>query len=223
MSQPELQFDFELPGFIRDAKSAQAGHRKAWKYLRYPVIVGFLAVTVIAVPGLVYKTEKIQIFAGPLRQAPDVPDTKTTTAEMKALLGSLEEKTTALSNRIASIETNLYRSRAAALGFRNPSIWPISLDGSQQPHQFLFESKDKKPQQFALKILHNTKDAIVFEMTGSVNKAEAKAAKITQPLKVGVPVELTRDMEAEGVRQIYMSVVEIPNKETAIIVVGPKE
>jgi hypothetical protein len=99
----------------------------------------------------------------------------------------------------------------------------VSFDGTQPPQQFVFESRDKKPQQLTLKVLSSTKDAIVFDVTGSVDNAETKAAKITQPLKVGVPVEMTRDIEAEGMRQIYMSVVEIPNKETAIIAVGPKE
>jgi hypothetical protein len=226
LSQPEVQFDFELPGFIADAKTAQARkHRNAWKYLKYPFSAGVLAAAFVAMPGLLYETEKVEIFAGAPKQAnsPDATDAKKTIAELKALLARLDEKTTALNNRIASIETNLYRSRAAALGFKNPSIWSVRFDESQPPQQFVFESRDKKPQQFTLKILSNTKDAVAFEVTGSVDKAEPKTAKITQPLKVGVPVELTRDMEAEGMRQIYMSVVEIPNKETAIIAVGPKE
>ena len=226
LSQPELKFDFELPGFIREAKSEQArGYRKAWKYLKYPLFASLLAVTVLAMPGLVYQTEKVEIFAGAPKQANprDAGDAKKTIAEIKTLLARLDEKTTALSNRIALIETNLYRSRAAALGFKNPSIWSVSFDGTQPPQQFVFESRDKKPQQLTLKVLSSTKDAIVFDVTGSVDNAETKAAKITQPLKVGVPVEMTRDIEAEGMRQIYMSVVEIPNKETAIIAVGPKE
>ena len=225
MSQPELKFDFELPGFIREAKSEQPrGYRKAWKYLKYPLFAVLLAITVLAMPGLLYKTEKIEIFAGaPERANPGDADAKKTIAEIKTLLAKLDEKTTALSNRIALIETNLYRSRAAVLGFKNPFIWSVSFDGTQPQQQFVFESRDKKSQQFTLKILSNTKDAVAFEVTGSVDRAEPKTAKITQPLKVGVPVELTRDMEAEGMRQIYMSVVEIPNKETAIIAVGPKE
>lgn len=226
LSQPELQFDFELPGFIREAKSEQArGYRKAWKYLKYPLFAGFLAVTVLAIPGLLYQTEKVEIFAGARKQANprDVGDEKNTIAEIKTLLARLDEKTTVLSNRLASIETNLYRSRAAALGFKNPSIWSVSFAGTQPAQQFVFESKDKKLQQFTLKVLSNSKDAIVFDVIGSVDNAETKAAKITQPLKVGAAVEMTRDIEAQGMRQIYMSVVEIPNKETAIIAVGPRE
>jgi hypothetical protein len=226
LSQPEVQFDFELPGFIADAKTAQArAHRRIWKYLKYPLLAGFFVVAVVAMPGLLYKTEKVETFAGaPKRTNPaDAADAKKTIAEIKALLARLDEKTTTLTNRIAAIETNLYRSRAAALGFKNPSIWSISFDGSQPPQHFVFESRDKKPQEFTVKILSNTKDAMVLEVTGSMDKAETKAAKVTQPLKVGVPVELTRDLEAEGMRQIYMSVVEIPNKETAIVAVGPKE
>jgi hypothetical protein len=226
LSRPEIQFDFELPGFVREARSAQARkHGRAWKYLKYPVIAGGLAAVIITVPGLLDKTHQIEIFAGPVKQANrrDADDVKKTMADIKALLARLDEKTNTLADRVALIETNLYRSRAAALGFRNPSIWPISLDGAQQPQQFVFESKDKKPHHLALKILHHTKDAIVFEMSGSVENAEFKAAKITQPFKINAAIELTRGIETEGLRPIYMSLLEIPTKDTAILAVGLRE
>jgi ABC-type antimicrobial peptide transport system permease subunit len=50
-----------------------------------------------------------------------------------------------------------------------------------------------------------------------------KAVKVTQPLKVGISVELTQGIRTEGMPHIFMTVLEMPGKDTAIIAVGTKE
>ena len=60
-------------------------------------------------------------------------------------------------------------------------------------------------------------------MTGTAPNNESKAGKILQPLKVGTSVELTQGFRVEGMPHIFMTVLEIPTKDTAIIAVGAKE
>jgi hypothetical protein len=156
------------------------------------------------------------------KHSPATAATNAAVADAKALLAKLEEKTTSLAERVASLEKNLYRSKAAALGFKNPSIRPISL-ASQQPQQFVFNYQIKAENHLELKILQITNEAIVFEVTGTAPNSQFKAVKIAQPLKVGISVELTQGIRVEGVPHIFMTVLEMPTKDTAIIAVGVKE
>jgi hypothetical protein len=142
--------------------------------------------------------------------------------DAKILLAKLEEKTSSLSERVASLEATLYRSKAAALGFKNPSIRPISLAAQPlQPLVFVYPVRGEN--RLELKILQITKEAIVIEVTGTTPGAEVKAVKVAQPLKVGVSVELTQGIRIEGMPHIFMTVLEMPSKDTAIIAVGAKE
>ena len=123
---------------------------------------------------------------------------------------------------MASLETNLYRSKAAALGFRNPSIRPISL-AAQPLQQFVFNYLVGGENHLELKILQITNDAIVVEVTGTAPNSQVKAVKIAQPLKVGISIELTQGIRMEGMPHIFMSMLEMPSKDTAIIAIGAKE
>jgi hypothetical protein len=154
--------------------------------------------------------------------APAVEDTHAAIADTKALLAKLEESASSLMERVASIEANLYRSKATALGFKNPAIRPISL-ASQAPQQMVFDYKVKKEHRIELKILQITSDAIVFEITGTAASNEFKSVKVAQPLRVGLSIELTQGMTLDGMPHIFMAVLEMPTKDTAIIAVGAKE
>jgi hypothetical protein len=228
MSQPELEFEFEPPEFLRDqARSPQAA--KKFNILKYLTATGLLVGVTIGIaarsaPSLVslfygdVKNDVIMEKKNPLA----TEDTNTAIADAKVLLAKLEEKTTSLTERIVSLETNLYRSKAAALGFRNPSIRPISL-AAQSLQQLVFNYPVKGDNQLELKILQITNDAIVFEVTGTAPNSQVKAVKIAQPLKVGISVELTQGIRMEGMPHIFMTVLEMPTKDTAIIAIGAKE
>jgi hypothetical protein len=228
MSQPELEFEFEPPEFLRDqARSPQAA--KKVNILKYLTATGLLVGVTIGIaarsaPSLVslfygdVKNDVIMEKKNPLA----TEDTNTAIADAKVLLAKLEEKTTSLTERIVSLETNLYRSKAAALGFRNPSIRPISL-AAQPPQQFVFNYPISGENHLELRILQITNDAIVVEVTGTAPNSQVKAVKIAQPLKVGISVELTQGIRMEGMPHIFMSVLEMPSKDTAIIAVGAKE
>jgi hypothetical protein len=153
---------------------------------------------------------------------PAVGDDPPTMADAKALLAKLEEKTRSLTERVASLETNLYRSKAVALGYRNPSIRPINLAAqSQQP--FVFNYPVKGESQLELKILQITTDGILVEVTGTAANSQVKVIKVAQPLKVGTSIELTQGIRMEGIPHVFMTVLEMPTKDTAIIAVGAKE
>ena len=228
MSQPELEFEFEPPEFLRDqARSPQAA--KKFNILKYLTATGLLVGVTIGIaarsaPSLVslfygdIKNDVIMEKKNPLA----TEDTNTAIADAKVLLAKLEEKTTSLTERIVSLETNLYRSKAAPLGFRNPSIRPISL-AAQSLQQLVFNYPVKGDNQLELKILQITNDAIVFEVTGTAPNSQVKAVKIAQPLKVGISVELTQGIRMEGMPHIFMTVLEMPTKDTAIIAIGAKE
>jgi hypothetical protein len=155
--------------------------------------------------------------------APPVDDTKAAIADAKALLAKLEQRASSLMERVASIEANLYRSKATALGFKNPAIRPISLASQPPPQQVVFNYQVKKEHRIELKILQITSDAIVFEITGTAASNEFKSVKVAQPLKVGLSIELTQGMTLDGMPHIFMAVLEMPTKDTAIIAVGAKE
>jgi len=224
MSQPELEFEFDPPEFLSDkARSPQAP--KKLNILKHVTAAGLLIAATVGIVSLFYGhvTNDISMQAPAEKKNPLATEgTNTAIADAKVLLTKLEERTKSLAERVASLETNLYRSKAAALGFRNPSIRPISL-AAQPPQQFVFNYPVRGENHLELKILQITNDAIVLEVTGTAPNNQVKAVKIAQPLKVGISVELTQGIRMEGMPHIFMTVLEMPSKDTAIIAIGAKE
>jgi hypothetical protein len=224
MSQPELEFEFDPPEFLRDqARSPQAPEKL--NILKYLTAGGLLVAATVGIVSLFYGDVKNDMVMEALAKKKNpfaTEETSTAIAEAKVLLAKLEERASSLTERVAALETNLYRSKAAALGFRNPSIRPISL-AAQPPQQFVFNYPVKGENHLELKILQITNDSIVFEVTGTAPNSQVKAVKIAQPLKVGTSVELTQGIRMEGMPHIFMTVLEMPTKDTAIIAVGAKE
>jgi hypothetical protein len=224
MSQPELEFEFDPPEFLSDkARSPQAP--KKLNILKHVTAAGLLLAATVGIVSLFYGhvTNDISMQAPAEKKNPLATEgTNTAIADAKVLLTKLEERTKSLAERVASLETNLYRSKAAALGFRNPSIRPISL-AAQPPQQFVFNYPVRGENHLELKILQITNDAIVLEVTGTAPNNQVKAVKIAQPLKVGISVELTQGIRMEGMPHIFMTVLEMPSKDTAIIAIGAKE
>jgi hypothetical protein len=224
MNQPGIDFEFDPPEFVRDdLKSSQP--RKKVNVLRQLTAAGLLlAATVGIVLLLFYANVSSNLILGiPAKNDnPSIGDGSTAMADAQALLAQLEEKTASLTERIAALESHLYRSKAAALGFKNPSIRPLYL-ATQQSQPFVFNYQVKKENYLELRILQITREAIVLEVTGTAPNNESKAVKILQPLKVGTSVELTQGFRVEGMPHIFMTVLEMPTKDTAIIAVGAKE
>jgi hypothetical protein len=224
MSQPELEFEFDPPEFLRD-KQTSAQTPKKLNVLKHVTAASVLLAGTIGIVSLFYAdgTSDIVMRALGKKKTPlAIESNNTALVDAKVLLAKLEEKTNSLSERVASLETNLYRSRAAALGFRNPSIRPISL-AAQPPQPLVFIYPVRGESHLELKILQVTKEAIVIEVTGTAPDAQVKAVKVAQPLKVGISVELTQGIRMEGMPHIFMTVLEMPTKDTAIIAVGAKE
>jgi hypothetical protein len=226
MSQPELEFEFDPPEFLRDRTRSPQLPKKfnLLKYVPATVLLVLVAATVGMV-ALFYGdavNDMVMVALAKQRKPVVREDTHAVIADAKVLLAKLEERTRSLTERVVSLETNLYRSRAAALGFRNPSIRPISL-AAQSLQQLVFNYPVKGDNQLELKILQITNDAIVFEVTGTAPNSQVKAVKIAQPLKVGISVELTQGIRMEGMPHIFMTVLEMPTKDTAIIAIGAKE
>lgn len=224
MSQPELEFEFDPPDFLRDAAKSPRAPKKL-NILKHVTATALLIAASIGIVSLFYGGGTNDILARGLtkkKNSPVTEDTNTALADAKVLLAKLEEKTNGLTERVASLEASLYRSKAAALGFKNPSIRPISLD-SQQPQQLVLNYPVKGDGRLELKILQITSDAIVFEVTGTAPNSEFKAVKVAQPLKAGISVELTQGIRIEGMPHIFVTVLEMPTKDTAIIAVGAKE
>ena len=224
MSQPELEFEFDPPEFLSDkARSPQAP--KKLNILKHVTAAGLLLAATVGIVSLFYGhvTNDISMQAPAEKKNPLATEgTNTAIADAKVLLTNLEERTKSLTERVASLEANLYRSKAAALGFRNPSIRPISL-AAQPLQQFVFNYPVGGENHLELKILQITNDAIVVEVTGTAPNNQVKAVKIAQPLKVGISVELTQGIRMEGMPHIFMTVLEMPSKDTAIIAIGAKE
>jgi hypothetical protein len=226
MSQPELEFEFDPPEFLRDKARSPQAPRKL-HILKHVTVAGLLVLvaTTVGMVSLFYgdAVNDMVLVALAKKKNPVVrEDTHAAIADAKVLLAKLEEKTRSLAERVVSLETNLYRSKAAALGFRNPTIRPISL-AAQPLQQFVFNYPVKGDNQLELRILQITNDAIVFEVTGTAPNSQIKAVRIAQPLKVGISVELTQGIHMEGMPHIFMIVLEMPSKDTAIIAVGAKE
>jgi hypothetical protein len=224
MSQPGIDFEFDPPEFFRDdAKTSRTA--KKLNILRHLTAAGLLLAAALGIVVLLlYANVRSNLVLDILtkKQNPPVADASAAVADTQGLLAKLEEKTASLTERVAALESNLYRSKAAALGFKNPSIRPVNL-AAQQPQPFLFNYQVKKENYLELRILQVTKEAIVLEVTGTALNNDSKAVKVLQPLKVGTSVELTQGLRVEGMPHIFMTVLEIPTKDTAIIAVGAKE
>jgi hypothetical protein len=225
MSQPGIDFEFDPPEFVRDDPKPPKTPRKL-NPLRSLIAAGLLLAAAVGVFLLIslYPNVSRNLVLDVLakKQNPPILDAATAVADSQLLLAKLEEKTASLTERIAALEANLYRSKAAALGFKNPSIRPVSL-AAQQPQHLILNYQLRKENHLELRILQITKEAIVLEVTGTAPNNESKAVKILQPLKVGTSVELTQGFRVEGMPHIFMTVLEIPTKDTAIIAVGAKE
>jgi hypothetical protein len=224
MSQPGLEFEFDPPEFLRDAaKSSQAP--KKLNILKHVTAAGLLIAATIGIVSLFYGDVTNDMVVRGLtkkKNSSAMEDSHSALADAKVLLAKLEERTNSLTERVSSLEASLYRSKAAALGFKNPSIRPINL-ASQQPQQLVFNYPVKGESRLELRILQIANDAIVFEVTGTAPNSEFKAVKVAQPLKVGISVELTQGIRMEGMPHIFVTVLEMPTKDTAIIAVGAKE
>jgi hypothetical protein len=224
MSQPELEFEFDPPDFLHDeARSPELPKR--FSVLKFVAATVLLLAASAGLVSLFYGdvTNDLVTVALATKAAPGPrEDTQLAIVDAKALLAKLEESTRNLAERVASLETNLYRSKAAALGFKNPSIRPISL-AAQSPQQFVFNYPGRGDSHLELRILQITNESIVFEVTGTAPNSQVKAVKVAQPLKVGTSVELTQAVRMEGMPHVFMTVLEMPTKDTAIIAVGPKE
>jgi hypothetical protein len=224
MNQPGIDFEFDPPEFVRDAPKSSRTPKKVNIFRRLTAAGFLLAATVGIALLLLYADVSSNLVLGiPAKNRnPPNADGTASVVDAQVLLAKLEEKTASLMERIAALESNLYRSKAAALGLKNPSIRPVHL-AAQQPEPFVFNYQVKKENYLELRILQITKEAIVLEVTGTAPNNESKAVKILQPLKVGTSVELTQGFRVEGMPHIFMTVLEIPTKDTAIIAVGAKE
>lgn len=224
MNLPEVEFEFDPPEFVHDeVRSPQVP--KKFNFLKYVTATGLLLAVSGGMVSLFYGNVTSDMVPETLAQKTDRgvrEDTSETIADAKALLAKLEERTRSLTERVASLETNLYRSKAAALGFRNPSIRPISL-AAEPPQQFVFNYPLKGESRLELKIIQITSESIVFEVTGTAPNSQVKALKVAQPLKVGTSVELTQGIHIDGMPHVFITVLEMPTKDTAIIAIGPKE
>jgi hypothetical protein len=224
MSQPGIDFEFDPPEFVRDDPKSLRAPKKL-NILRHLTAAGLLLAAAVGIVLLLLHANVNSNLVQDIltkKQNPPMADSSAAVADAQVLLAKLEEKTASLMERIAALESNLYRSKAVALGFKNPSIRPVDL-AAQQPQPFVFNYQVKKGNYLELRILQITKDAIVLEVTGTAPNNESKAVKILQPLKVGTSVELTQGFRVEGMPHIFMTVLEIPTKDTAIIAVGAKE
>jgi hypothetical protein len=224
MSQPELEFEFDPPEFLRDKASSPQAPQKL-RIVKHLTTAGLLVAATTGIVSVLYGYLNGDMVMGALAKKKNPiagEETNTALADAKVLLAKLEERTSSLTERVVSLEANLYRSKAAALGFRNPTIRPISL-AAQPLQQFVFNYPVKGDNQLELKILQITNDAIVFEVTGTAPNSQVKAVKIAQPLKTGISVELTQGIRMEGMPHIFMTVLEMPTKDTAIIAIGAKE
>jgi hypothetical protein len=223
MSQPGIDFEFDPPEFVRDDPKSSRALKKPNLLRR--LTAGFVLTATAGIALLLlYANVNGNLVLDLLAKKQNSPtaDANAKVAEAQVLLAKLEEKAISLAERVAALESNLYRSKAAALGFKNPSIRPLNLT-AEQPQPFTFNYQVKKENYLELKILQITKEAIVLEVTGTASNNESKAVKLLQPLKVGTSVELTQGFRVEGMPHIFMTVLEIPSKDTAIIAVGAKE
>lgn len=224
MSQPELEFEFDPHEFLTDKTRSPQASRKP-NILKHIAVASLLVTATVGIVSFFYGNVMSDVVTKALAKKNNAVATEHTsnpTAETKVLLAKLEERTNSLTERVASLETSLYRSKAAALGFRNVSIRPISLV-TQPSQQFVFNYSGKGENNLELRILQISTDAIVVEVTGTAPNSSIKAVKIAQPLKVGISVELTQGIRMEGMPHIFMTVLEMPTKDTAIIAIGAKE
>ena len=227
MSQPELKFEFDPPDLFHDqATSAQTPKKvNLLNLLKHITAACVLLAGSIGIVSLFYAdvTNDVIMRALGKKRTPQVAEPNNIAAvDPQILLAKLEEKTSSLSERVAALETNLYRSKAAALGFRNPSIRPVSLT-AQPPQPVVFVYPVRGENRLELKIVQITNEAIVVEVTGIAPEAPVKTVRVAQPLKVGIAVELTQGIRPEGMPHVFMTVLEMPSKDTVIIAVGAKE
>jgi hypothetical protein len=64
---------------------------------------------------------------------------------------------------------------------------------------------------------------MVFSVSGKVGGAKLENVFIAVPVKPGETIELTKQFYIGGMPRIFVTVLEVPTEDTAVLAIGPKE
>ena len=145
-------------------------------------------------------------------------------AKIDVRLLGVEDRLSKMENRFSNLERLSYPIKAAALGFKNPKITTISLFAPIKTPPIMFESTEKATHT-SLRIQFRAvkEQNLVFLINGRVGNMEFTDAHITMPFKTGEPFDLRRLIAGVGLPPIFIVVLDMPNKDTAVIAIGPRE
>lgn len=144
---------------------------------------------------------------------------------MKSDLGPLSEDVRDLKERLERIEgrvdTLFNRAKAIELGFKNPQIAPIKLTQASQ-QQIAGKTSEDIPYILKIKVQEITQDHILFAFSGRVDSGILEGNTTSLPRQVGAGINLKNLVQVPGMPDLWIVIIDLPTKDTAIIAVGAK-
>jgi hypothetical protein len=144
------------------------------------------------------------------------------TDDLGKRISKLENSVANIQGRLGSLGNILYREKAASYGFKDPQILPVALSLTAPPLKVVSSPTSPFSYSLEFKILKITPESITFSMDGEVNTNRFKDGLVTVPFQVGVPVDLLGGFHFDGDPHIFLTILDLPAKDQAIVAVGSK-
>ncbi|MBI2562986.1 MAG: hypothetical protein HYW08_11490 [candidate division NC10 bacterium] len=130
--------------------------------------------------------------------------------------GGLDSRLRKVEDGITEIRTTLkYGPRAAALGFKDPTIQLTQLRPQAAFRVLIFPSVD-----LTYTILEISNDRIVFRVDGRVGSNTLSNVSFDMPFKIG-EVTPIKGISGPGLPVLYITILEKIRPNEAVVVVGP--
>jgi hypothetical protein len=122
-----------------------------------------------------------------------------------------------------------YGEKVVAQGYKKDEvkILPVRFSESQSIVKPLFQEAEtasgRLRYNLEVALLGATSEEIVLSVSREFGGNDFKNNTVRVPLIVGTAVELTDGIYIQGMPRIFVTVLELPTQETAIVAIGPKE
>ena len=130
---------------------------------------------------------------------------------------------------IRGLATGTYGEKIVAQGYNKNKvkIFPVRFSESELPVKSLFQTTEFASGQLQynleVTLLRATPEEIVLSVSRAYGRNDFKNNTVRVPLRLGAALELTQEVYIQGMPRIFLTVLEVPTQETAIVAIGPKE
>jgi hypothetical protein len=125
--------------------------------------------------------------------------------------------------------TGMYGEKAVAQGYKKNEvkILPVSFSQSRSMFKPIFQAEEtasgRLQYNLEVTLIRATREEIVLSVIRKLGHNDFANNTVKVPLIPGTMFELTKEVYVPGMPRIFVSMLELPTQETAIVAIGPKE